>query len=416
MVMDILRGSLVLTFSNVTVRFLGYVYRILMGRLLSPYEFGLLNLALPLQYMVVLLASSGIAPSMAKFVSQYRTTREFEKRDRIVYSSLVYFTGIGGVLGLLFYLSAGLIGIRVFHEPRAVELIKISSLALPLGFAIAGLTGAFQGFKKYDFMAVTLVFQQALRIFLAVFLVFLGYEAFGAILGSTLGFLAAIPLALILLKRLELGRFTHSREEFTGVFLFSLPVAATSLAAFILAYVDILFLGYYLSPTQVGVYSAASPTSRLLLAFFSAMYAVLLPSISELKAKGNAEGIKSQVRKAYVLSVPVVIPATLLAFYFSESIITLFFPGEGYSAAAEPFRVLVIGTAFLGIFTLNSGIFQGLGAPKTPMRILITAALLDILLNIVLIPIYGIQGAAMASSTSFAFAGIISTVTLRRYI
>jgi stage V sporulation protein B len=412
----ILRGSLILTFSNVTVRFIGYVYRILMGRMLSPYEFGLLNLALPLQYMAVILASSGIAPSIAKFVSQYRAAGELEKRDRTVYSSLVYFTGIGAVFGLFFYLSAAPIGLYVFHEPRVVDLIKISSLALPLGFAAASLTGAFQGFKKFDFMAITLVFQQLLRILLAVFLVFLGYEAFGAILGSTLGFLATMPLAFILLKRLNLGPFSHNIGEFKGVLLFSIPVSATSLAAFILAYVDILLIGYYLTPTDVGVYSAASPTSRLLLAFFSALYATLLPSISELKAKGDIGGIKSQVRKAYGLSILAVLPTTLLAIYFSESIIALLFPGEGYSAAAEPFKILVIGTAFLGIFTLNAGIHQGLGTPKTPMKILTMAAILDILLNIVLIPLYGIQGAAMASTMSFAFAGIISTISLKRYV
>ena len=412
----ILRGSLILTFSNVTVRFLGYVYRILMGRMLSPYEFGLLNVALPLQYMAVILTSSGIAPSIAKFVSQHHAAEDPEKRDRTVYSSIVYFTGIGAVLGLFFYLSAAPIGMRVFHEPRVVELIKISSLALPLGFAAASLTGTFQGFKRFDFMAITLVFQQGLRILLAVFLVFLGYEAFGAILGSTLGFIAVMPLAFILLKRLNLGPFTHSTGGFKGVFIFSLPVSATSISAFILAYIDILLIGYYLTPTDVGVYSVASPTSRLLLAFFSALYATLVPSISELKARGDIGEIKSHVRKAYGLSILAIIPTTFLAFYFSESIITLLFPGKGYSAAAAPFKILVIGTAFLGIFTLNSGILQGMGAPKTPMKILTMAALLDILFNIVLIPIYGIQGAATASTTSFAFAGIISTISLKSYL
>ena len=68
--------------------------------------------------------------------------------------------------------------------------------------------------------------------------------------------------------------------------------------------------------------------------------------------------------------------------------------------------------AFLGIFTVNSGIFQGLGKPGIPMRILIVTAILDIILNILLIPKFGINGAAEASTVSFIFAGLSSVFVL----
>jgi stage V sporulation protein B len=402
----IIRGSVILTFSNLSVRFLGYLYRILMGRFLTPFEFGLLNLALPLQYMVVIFASSGIAPSVAKFVAQKR-------RASVVYSSLFYYTIIGSAIGLFFYLLAEPVATRVFQEPRVAGLIKISSLAFPLGLATACLTGAFQGYNRFGYMGVTLVSQQVFRIVFAAMLVLLGYEALGAILGSTLGFLVALVPAFYMLRSLRQSSFSAKLEEFKGVFFFSLPVSLTSLAAFVLAYIDALLIGYYLSPTEVGVYSAASPTSRLLLAFSSALYAALLPSISELQAKGETLKIKSYVLKAYKISFAVLLPGTLLSLYFADGIIGLLFPGEGYAGAAEPFKILIVGTAFLGIFTINAGIFQGLGAPKTPMKILAIAALIDVLLNIALIPILGIKGAAYATALSFAFAGVASTINLK---
>ena len=52
---ELLEGGLVLSASNLLVRLASYVYRVLMGRLLSPYEFGLLNLAKTVQYMAVIL-------------------------------------------------------------------------------------------------------------------------------------------------------------------------------------------------------------------------------------------------------------------------------------------------------------------------------------------------------------------------
>lgn len=411
----ILKGSLILTLSNLSVRFTGYLFRILMGRYLTPFEFGLLSLALPLQYIVVLLASSGIAPSVAKFVSQLK---EDKNQGAVAFSSLFFFTIIGAILGVIFYLSAEPIGARVFHEPEVVDLLKISSLAFPLGLATATLTGAFQGYKRFDLMAAILVTQQILRILFAVSLVFMGYKALGGIVGSTLGFLATLPLALILFIRLPFSgnKYIISPRMFKDVFLFSIPISLTSLATFALAYADVLLIGYFLTPVEVGVYSAASPTSRLLLAFSSALYAVLLPSISELKDKGSAPEVRTHLRRAYFLSLGGLIPVVLLSLLFAEDIISLLFPDEGYLGAVQPFKILVVGATFLGIFTVNSAVFQGLGKPETPMKLMITAALIDVVLNVVLIPHYGLIGAAYATALSFAFAGVSSTLGLRKYV
>lgn len=413
--MGLLKGSIVLTLSNMTVRIGGYVYRILMGRMLTPYEFGLLNLALPLQYMVVILASSGIAPSVAKFVSECEAKRDYEKRDSTISSSLLFYTLLGILFGAVFYILAAPIGIYIFHDANAITPLKISSIALPFGILIAVYTGVFQGFKKFGYMSATLVLEQVLRIVFALVLVYYSLSAVSAILGSTLGFVATALLAYLLFRKLHQGLFSPSFTNFKEIFYFSIPVSATALAAFVLAYIDIILLGFYLTPKEVGIYSAASPTSRLVLAFSSALYASLLPSISELKAKEDYREIRAHIKYAYRLSLLVLLPATLLSIYFSKFIITTLFQ-EGYAQAAGAFEILVIGTAFLGIFTLNSGIFQGLGKPKVPMRILLFAAVLDVIFNLALIPIYGIEGAAIASTLSFAFAGVLSTAVLQKFI
>ena len=410
----VVKGSLILTFSNLTVRFAGYVFRILMGRFLTPSEFGLLNLALPIQYMVILFASSGIAPSVAKFVSE---AREDEKgRAGIIYSSIIFYLAIGTALGLFFYLIAAPLGTQVFHEPAVVDLLKIAALAFPIGMATAAITGTFQGYKRFDLMAATLIFQQLSRIAFGVVLVFVGYQAFGAILGSSLGFAAALPLALIFLRYVPMGSFAVAGGAFKKVFMFSLPVSLTSLATFALTYADVLLIGYYLSPYEVGVYSAASPTSRLLLAFSSALYAVLLPSVSELKPEKSVPEIRSHLQRAYLLTLGGLLPVVLISILYAGDIISILFPGEGYAGAVEPFKILVIGATFLGVFTVNSAVFQGVGHPGTPMRIMAAAAGIDIVLNILLIPAMGIMGAAYATSLSFALAGVSSTLLLRKYL
>jgi stage V sporulation protein B len=192
-------------------------------------------------------------------------------------------------------------------------------------------------------------------------------------------------------------------------------VSATALAAFVLAYIDILLLGYFLSVDEVGIYSTASPTSRLVMAFSTALYAVMLPSVSETVAKRDATQLREYIRYAYKLSIAILLPVTLVSVILSEPIITTIF-GARYAAAAAPFEILVVGTAFLGIFTLNSSIFQGVGRPGIPMAVLISTAVLDAVLNLILIPKFGIIGAAAASTLSFVFAGVGSTILLGLYL
>jgi len=411
--MSLLRSSLTLTLSNLAVRFGSYVYRILMGRLLSPYEFGLLNLALPLQFFVVVLASSGIAPSLAKFIAEEHARGELRRRDEIAASSLLYYTLAGVLLGAVFFALAPL-AIGVFREPSLVTTLRISAIALPFGFALAAISGVFQGLRRFGTLSLTLAAQQALRIaFALVLVVFISATANSAILGSTLGFAVAMLLAYLLFRSLGISSARRSFAAFKGVFIFSIPVSLTSVAAFALAYVDILLLGVYLPPQEVGIYSAASPTARLGLAFASALTAALLPSVAALSAKSDRAALRTQVEKSYRLLFPILGATTAIALLFAKPIITLLF-GSAYAEAAYPFRILTVGSFFYGFFTVNSGIFQGLGKPSLPMKILGAAAALDVLLNLLLIPGFGITGAALASSLSLAFAGVVSTIGIRK--
>jgi|Deesub1362A_J573_1020465.scaffolds.fasta_scaffold00115_88 stage V sporulation protein B len=401
----LLKGSIILTASNLAVRVSGYIYRILMGRMLSTTEFGILNMALPIQYLVIILASSGIAPSIAKFVAE---KKEDEKALKLVISSsLVYYSIIGLALGTVFFILSKPIGVYFFGTKEVIFPFKISALAMPFGFLISVYTGVFQGFMRMNYMAAVLIFQQIARIALAVIFTVISATATSAILGSTLGFIVAVPLAFILFWRLDQRLGNPDFKVFKEVFFFSLPVSATSISSFVLAYIDILLLGYFLTPHDVGLYSAASPTSRLVLAFSVALYATLIPSISELRHKRNLKKIRMSIIYSYKISLAVLIPATTLSIIFSEKIISLLF-GATYIEAAVPFRILVLGTAFLGIFTVNSGILQGLGKPKVPMRLLGITAGIDVVLNIILIPKLGIVGAAIASTLSFTFVGLLS--------
>jgi len=104
-----------------------------------------------------------------------------------------------------------------------------------------------------------------------------------------------------------------------------------------------------------------------------------------------------------------------VALVFAEPIVTLLF-GYAYAEASTPLRILALGSFFYGFFSVNSGVMQGLGRAALPMKILGAAALLDLLLNLLLIPLLATTGAAIATALSLSFAGVASTLAVRRLV
>jgi stage V sporulation protein B len=409
----LITGSIILTISNVAVRLLSYVYRVIMGRLLNPYHYGILNLALPLQFAIIVLTSSGIAPSIAKFISECKAKEG--DLDRLASSCIFYYTLVGVALGLGFFALAPFLGTFIFSDENVILPLQISAVAVPFGILISVYTGIFQGLKKITFMSAVLLLEQALRIILAVCLVAIGFKAVGAIGGPTFGFVLAVPFSYYLFKRTGLNFANRDLGIFKDVFMFSIPTTITALSSFILAYADIVIIGFYKAPTDVGIYSAASPASRLILAFTMALYAVLIPTTSELSAKGSIKDLKRYFKMSVTGLIGLVFPATFIAYSFSTEIITLLFT-NAYVLAIPSFQILVVGVAFLSLFMMSSAIFQGLGRPMIPMKILGIFAFIDILLNFMLIPLYGIEGAAFSTALAGIGAGLVSTVLLAKYL
>jgi len=407
----ILKSSLLLASGNFAIRFLSYLYRILVGRYLSPAEYGMLALALSVQYLMIVFSSSGVAPSVAKFIA---SSKEKEEKSRIACSASFYYALIGAVFAFLLFFAGDFIALRLFKAPEMGILIKITAFSLPFGLAIASFSGALQGEKRMGYMSTLLIVEQIFIIVFSLFFINLNLGAGGAALGSSLGFFAAaiFGAAFLYLSGFRIS-LSYSYSKFREIFYFSLPVSLAAIATFSLAYIDVLLLGFFKTSFDVGIYSAASPTSRLMLAFSAALYAALLPSIAELKQKKSYDEIKKSVKFAGMLQIVFILPFIFVSFLFSEEIITFLF-GAAYAGAAPPFKILVTANAFLSTFISLSAVLQAMDMQAVPAKILIFSAVLDVILNLILIPRYSLLGAAFSTLIASLFAFLALAFILLR--
>ncbi|MCD4664600.1 MAG: oligosaccharide flippase family protein, partial [Bacteroidales bacterium] len=195
---------------------------------------------------------------------------------------------------------------------------------------------------------------------------------------------------------------TVTRELLT----FSLPLLGVALIHMIISWTDTLMLGGFLTSNEVGLYNAASPLATLIILPMTAMLLIYAPIISGLYAKNSL----NEIRKNYTVLTKWVfvssLPPFILLFLFPDEIIYYLF-GSNYVLASQSLRILSLGYIISNLLGPNGTTIMAVGKTRFLMLASATAACINIILNLALIPQLGITGAAIATASSIVIHCVI---------
>lgn len=163
---------------------------------------------------------------------------------------------------------------------------------------------------------------------------------------------------------------------------------------------DVLIIGLILTQADVGAYEVAWRVATITLLFPRALGVSLLPQASALSASGDRKRIGRLVDDALLPSVALVIPAVFGTLVFSEEILGLLF-GPEYVAASVVLLVLVAGKVPEAVQIIVGRVLLGIDRPDLVARATVVSTVLNVTLNVALIPRYGLIGAAMATTAAF---------------
>jgi len=414
----IARGSLIMLIGYFIFRVGGYLYRFATAYLLGPAGFGILNLALPTQSILIQIASGGMPPAIAKHVSEYSAKGDEEMVKQVIHTSLKIVIVLGLFFSLVIFLMADPLANLYFHKPEAALPLKLVALITPFSVIVGVFRGAFQGVFQMGNIVITKAFEQVFMISSAIILILVGFYVAGAVIGTAIGFLFS-ALAGYYLYRRGLGKrlknvklsFTLKQELSLAkvLIIFAFPVLVTGLAE--TALFDAIgnyIVGAYLASEQLGFYGAATPVARLPLIISMAVATAVLPATAEAMGLENRHVLKSYVNQSYRYVSLLVVPMCVGTFIFATPIMKLLYVNSAYMNGAMALQILSVGMLFFTIYTVSSSIAQGLGKPYLPMVILVAGVILDIALSMYLVPIYGITGAAAATAITALF--IMTTI------
>jgi len=244
---------------------------------------------------------------------------------------------------------------------------------------------------------------QAFRLLLIAFLLFLSSNKLQAVILATiiLNWAAFIVSAAALCLYIKPHFKDISKEQISGFFRFGIKVFAGEVLGFLHYRTDIFLLLLWKGNAQVGIYATAAFLSELLWMISRGLYA---PAFAALAKDGLSRGtVKRAALTAFAATLGL---AALSAVLVSPAVKLLY--GLSFSAAVWPFILLLPGTVLLSIPKfLEAPLIAEMGKPEVLIWCKGVGLLLNIGLNLWLIPRYGTSGAAVASSVSYSMqAGI----------
>jgi len=261
------------------------------------------------------------------------------------------------------------------------------------------------------------LFQNIFKLVAIVSLLWLGFGVIGAAWGWILAIIGMPLLAFYFLEKrifsvLSTKVKTIPMEK--ELFSFSWPLILGSVSGLMMGWTDTLILGYFSTTSAVGIYNAALPTAKLLNVVAGGFGVIFMPVISELYAMNKHEDMKSAYSAVTKWVLSLVLPVFLLIALFSKSILEIMF-GLEYTTGATALSILAFGFLIFSVFSLASPALLSFGRTKTLMSCSFIGAGVNFVLNLLLIPLYGINGAAVATGFSFALMSMLLLFFVHRF-
>jgi len=397
------KGSLIIIAGIVLGKILAMTNNIILARCLDPYYFGLFFLGISILEILSVPANFGIPGVLPKLVAQYKAQNNKVLIEKTVSVSLGICFIISLFFSIILFSYADLIAKDIFKSKDLAPLLSVFAWLIPFYVNIFVLISVLRGYQAPH---LKVLYQDILPQFLKIlFFILLFYAGFGfkaAYFSFAISTLVIFSLTFIKLKT-NFVKNLKIRFKAPGLGLplikLAWPLSLQSLIWVIYSQIDRLSIGFYLSPREVGIYCAAFSLAALLSIIPQGFSFLSLPEFSKLLAENSFDKFKIIFRQIAGLIFAISLPLFICLTIFAEDLLKLLY-GPDF---VDGFTVIIILSSGLLINTLwgpASDALVGAGHTKSLLLSTLCGCIANIIFNILFIPLFGIKGAALATSIS----------------
>lgn len=396
---------------------LNYVYAIALARLLGPEQFGLYAIGLGCFNLLSVIALAGLDTAVLRFVPALRAQNDAAGIGGIIRAILVLTALLGMFYASVLLLSSDMLANQFLHHPDVSTVLQLFALSIPLFVVSTVAIAVLQAFGEVRWRTfVKYLCEPVVKSAVTLGFIWIGWGLTSAVVALPVALLLTAGLALLPLRPfwLNVKEPIFSIKHYSNVIAYSLPLFGGVLLNSIATRSDVFFLGYWVSVAQVGIYSAAFQTAAVMAVVLGALESVATPFLSESISKNNRADVRSLAGTVLRWTMMVTLPLCIVMAVFAADVMDLF--GKQFASGWACLVILTVGQFANSATGCSNGMLLWSGHSKLVMWNSVVASVTQIALYLILIPSYGIVGAAIATSASLVLTTVLRVVQVHHVL
>ena len=352
------------------------------------------------------------------FIRFFAGEKNKEKIRKGFFSLLIFIFSLSCLVALILFFFATPLAESFFGGREATNIVRLSALILPF-FAVNSLFFFFfRTFRKMKLYGLLLLVQSYAEIGIVIVLILKGWGIFGVVLAMLITYLASELVMLFLIVR-EVGLSFPSLSSFAKMkdyLRFDIPYLPSNLCLWIANTSDRYVIALFLGIAATGIYSAGYTLGAITMLYLGPLNIVLVPALAHLYDNNQIQEVKNHLTYSLkyflLLAIPSAAGLSLLAKPLLQVLTTPEFAATGSTVVPFVAASMVL-NGCRGIITQPINLVKRTGIIGIAWSI---AAALNLGLNLLLIPRWGIIAAAITTLLSFAVATILTSYVSFKYL
>jgi len=399
------KGIIYNLISRIIFIFGAYAIHIYLARVLGPEKYGVFGVCLSIITVCFVFLNNGVRQIISKSSAQFPDGAKY-----FIKKGLIIQLTISIILGLSLIILAKDIAL-LLKDNSLISPLYLSGIIIIIQSILFVFIGSLNGLKKFGSENLILSAYGLIRPIVAIFLVYIGFEVIGALIGFLVAGIAALILGIVLTRKLESQ--IYDTIKVSSIFKRAIPIMVIFGSITIIMNFDLLAVKHFLPESQyAGYYTSAAAISKLSYWFLFAFGSVLLPFVTSSYHKYDIDQTKKYITEIIRYSFLIILPIVVLFCLYADNIINLIY-GVNYQSAGNILKILIFGLMGLGLISIFSNIMIGINQEKRMIKYSLIGLVTAIIMNIILVQRIGLIGGAISTTISAYTVATLSIVFIK---
>lgn len=412
----VISGSLIVFVLSALGSLLSYVTRSFYSHTLSIEMYGLFYAGLGLINLVWSYVDLGFGYSITYLLPKYIAQEKYKLAWKIFRYGQLIQMAVALASSLILFLLAPILSRSFFKLPGSEGFIYLLCLYLLFNTLLSSITQLFIGVQKEKYYSTIILLRSAITLIVSVGVWWIGgvgVEYY--ILSWIISYAVTSAIFLLLLQKNYSYLIKHdvdfSKKLLVKMSHFAFPMFFTTLVTSFFVYSDVFFLTLFHGVREVGVYNVVAPLATASIILISPIGTFLQPLITDLLEREKSKAI-ILINKLFETIPFISLYFALFLIIYPSTPIGLFFGNKWLGYTENVLIVFSLGAVMAVVVNLLGPVLLGMGKARERLKVALITTSISIVLNIMLIPKFGVLGAAATN----VFISLLSFVLLTRVI